>query len=312
MSLRSVFFLLGCVVLLCWAVQSTESSTPLPSKHTNNWVVLVSTSRWWYNYRHPANVLSVYHTVKRLGIPDSQIILMLADDVACNPRNVYPGSVYNNKNQNIDIYGDDVEIDYRGYEVTVENFIRLLTNRHSPDVPRSKRLLTNDASNILIYMTGHGGDEFIKFQDAEEISSQDLAAAFQQMYEKQRYNEILFFADTCQAATLYNSFYSPNIVSMASSLRDESSYSHHLDHDLAVAMIDRMTYYMLEFMETVSPSSNATLADLAAEFTRARLRSTPGFDTHLFGRPVDRVRVTDFFGSDVQVHMMDDAELPQL
>jgi glycosylphosphatidylinositol transamidase (GPIT) subunit GPI8 len=37
-------------------------------------------------------------------------------------------------------------------------------------------------------MTGHGGDEFLKFQDAEEISSHDLADAFQQMFEKRRYD----------------------------------------------------------------------------------------------------------------------------
>lgn len=40
------------------------------STHTNNWAVLVSTSRFWFNYRHVANVLSIYQSIKRLGIPD--------------------------------------------------------------------------------------------------------------------------------------------------------------------------------------------------------------------------------------------------
>ena len=38
--------------------------------HTNNWAVIVDTSRFWFNYRHAANVLSIYRSVKRLGIPD--------------------------------------------------------------------------------------------------------------------------------------------------------------------------------------------------------------------------------------------------
>ncbi len=67
------------------------------STHTNNWAVIVDTSRFWFNYRHPANALSFYWAVKKLGIPDNQIILMLADDMACNPRNVFPGTVYNNE-----------------------------------------------------------------------------------------------------------------------------------------------------------------------------------------------------------------------
>uniref|UniRef100_T1JIX7 GPI-anchor transamidase n=1 Tax=Strigamia maritima TaxID=126957 RepID=T1JIX7_STRMM len=154
------------------------------SDHTNNWAVLVCTSRFWFNYRHIANVLSMYRSVKRLGIPDSHIILMVADDMACNARNPRPASVFNNAKQHIDVYGDDVEVDYRGYEVTVENFIRLLTGRHPQSTPRSKRLLTDERSNILIYMTGHGGNGFLKFQDSEEITDTELADAFEQMWQK--------------------------------------------------------------------------------------------------------------------------------
>lgn len=78
-----------------------------------------------------ANALGMYRTVKRLGIPDSNIILMLADDVSCNARNKFPGAVFANSGHNgaerLDLYGENIEVDYRGYEVTVENFIRLLT-----------------------------------------------------------------------------------------------------------------------------------------------------------------------------------------
>lgn len=55
-----------------------------------------------------------------------------------------------------------------------------------PSVPRSKRLLTDDKSNIFVYMTGHGGNEFLKFQDNEEISAYDIADAFEQMWQKKR------------------------------------------------------------------------------------------------------------------------------
>lgn len=193
--------------------------------HSNNWAVLVDTSRFWFNYRHVANVLSIYRSVKRLGIPDSQIILMIADDMACNPRNPRPATVFNNIKQHINVYGDDVEVDYRGYEVTVENFVRLLTGRLAPETPRSKKLLTDEGSNILIYLTGHGGNGFLKFQDSEEITSQELGDALEQMWQKRRYHEILFIVDTCQASSMYEKFYSPNILAVASSLVGEDSLS---------------------------------------------------------------------------------------
>ncbi|KAK2780032.1 glycosylphosphatidylinositol anchor biosynthesis [Onygenales sp. PD_12] len=275
---------------------------PVSAEHTSNWAVLVSTSRFWFNYRHLANVLSLYRTVKRLGIPDSQIILMLPDDMACNPRNAFPGTVYNNADRALDLYGDNIEVDYRGYEVTVENFIRLLTDRLSDDVPRSKRLGSDAGSNVLVYMTGHGGDQFLKFQDSEEIGAWDLADAFGQMWEKKRYHELLFMIDTCQANTMYTHLYSPNIIATGSSALDQSSYSHHADSDVGVAVIDRWTYYILEFLETqvTNQNSKQTLGDLFDSYDEAKIHSQPGVRWDLFpgGELEGRQRIVmDFFGN---------------
>ncbi|KAK3071264.1 glycosylphosphatidylinositol anchor biosynthesis [Teratosphaeriaceae sp. CCFEE 6253] len=296
--------------------------SPTAATHTSNWAVLVSTSRFWFNYRHMANTLSLYRTVKRLGIPDSQIILMLPDDMACNPRNTFAGSVFNDKSRDLDLYdqkkdaegggstGDDaaqgmpagIEVDYRGNEVTVESFIRLLTDRWPASHPTSKRLMTDDRSNILIYMTGHGGDSFLKFQDAEEISSHDLADAFAQMYEKKRYHELLFMIDTCQANTMYTEFYSPGIVATGSSEKDQSSYSHHADQDVGVAVIDRWTYYNLDFLETRlnSTASDVRLGELFDFYTFDRVHSDAGVRYDLFPggeREARGRRVLDFFGN---------------
>jgi phosphatidylinositol glycan class K len=155
-------------------VQSFFQAGHQSGGHTNNWAVLVCASKFWFNYRHMANTLGMYRTVKRLGIPDSNIILMLADDAACNSRNKSPGYVWMDPNRMLDLYGDTVEVDYRGYEVTVEGVLRVLTGRVPPHTPRSKRLESDARSNVFLYMTGHGGDEFLKFQDQEEISAFDL------------------------------------------------------------------------------------------------------------------------------------------
>lgn len=108
---------------------------------------------------------------------------MLADDIACNPRNPYPTSVFNDADQQTNLYDDIVEVDYRGYEVTAGSFLDLFhgktltalhsavvtdteqvlrsvhechvylfvcTGRHDSAVPKSKRLLSNNQSNILV------------------------------------------------------------------------------------------------------------------------------------------------------------------
>ncbi|XP_031473647.1 uncharacterized protein LOC116246090 [Nymphaea colorata] len=288
--------------------QATASSSPPPSStHTNNWAVLVCTSRFWFNYRHMANTLSLYRTVKRLGIPDERIILMLADDMACNARNNYPAQVFNNENHQLNLYGDNVEVDYRGYEVTVENFLRVLTGRHDSAVPRSKRLLSDEGSHILLYMTGHGGDQFLKFQDSEEIQSHDLADAIEQMREKRRFKELLIMVDTCQAATLFSQLYSPGVLAIGSSLKGENSYSHHLDSDVGVSVVDRFTFYTLAFFEKLNMYNRASLSSLFSSYSPSLLMSTAYYRTDLYQRDLNMVPITDFFGSVMETLHTDSA-----
>lgn len=307
MKLPALFFILATHLLSGSAHIEKNVGNFFSSQHTNNWAVLVCTSRFWFNYRHVANTLSVYRSVKRLGIPDSHIVLMLADDMACNHRNPKPATVFSHKNMELNVYGDDVEVDYRGYEVTVENFLRVLTGRLPPSTPRSKRLLSDDRSNILIYLTGHGGNGFLKFQDSEEISNVELADAFEQMWQKRRYNELLFIIDTCQGASMYERFYSPNLMALASSQVGEDSLSHQPDLAIGVHLMDRYTFYLLEFLEDIHPASKTNMNDLFKVCPKSQCVSTPGHRTDLFLRDPSSVLITDFFGSVRKVEITTDA-----
>lgn len=95
-------------------------------------------------------------------------------------------TIYHNAHHHANIFPEDVEVDYRGYEVTAENLVRLLTGRVHSTTPRNKRFLSNRQSNVLIYLSGHGGDGFLKFQDAEELTNVDLADAIETMYQHNR------------------------------------------------------------------------------------------------------------------------------
>lgn len=110
--------------------------------------------------------------------------------------------------------------------------------------------------------------------------------------------------DTCQANTLYKHFYSPNIIATGSSEIDQSSYSHHADNDVGVAVIDRWTYYNLEFLETqvTSPTSKLTMGNLFDSYDETKIHSRPGVRWDLFhppdGEKKGRERlVMDFFGN---------------
>jgi glycosylphosphatidylinositol transamidase (GPIT) subunit GPI8 len=124
---------------------------------------------------------------------------------------------------------------------------------------------------------------------------------------------MLFMIDTCQANTMYSKFYSPNIIATGSSEIDQSSYSHHADNDVGVAVIDRYTYYNLDFLETEirEPSSKKTIGDLFDSYDEGKIHSKPGVRWDLFegGEFEGRKKlVMDFFGNVQNVEMQGDSE----
>lgn len=292
-----LFIVLSFILEICHSQTTKRLSSD--NKITNNWAVLVSSSKYWYNYRHAANVLSIYRSIKRLGIDDSHIILMLADDLACDPRNPWPGTIYNNMQHQINVYGDDAQVDYKGDEVTHENFIRLLTGRHPEGTPKSKKLLTDAGSNILIYLTGHGGNGFLKFQDKGELSSSEFADAIEQMHTKKRYNEILFVLDTCQAESMSSKLRSPNIIGLGSSKIGQDSMSHHGDSSIGVHVIDRFTFYALNFLERLNTTTaaNTRLSEFFRVCPEDKCISKVNVRLDLFKRNPNQVPISDFFSS---------------
>jgi GPI-anchor transamidase subunit K len=254
----------------------------------------VDSSKYWFNYRHMSNVVSLYNEIQRLGISKEHIILMSGIGSACDARNICPGSLFNEKTETTfptksDIFSRNINIDFAGEAVTVDSLIALLTGRHSPGFGTSQRLKSTEESNVILFITGHGGDEFFKFQDFEEISSTLFAAAFDEMYLKKRFKNLLFIVDTCQAATLLSQVTTPALTAISSSVRDENSYAYVSNEDIGVSVIDRFSFSLFTFLKRLdwsapNTTSKATgrkgndavsVRDLFSHFSPRFLKSTP-------------------------------------
>jgi hypothetical protein len=79
---------------------------------------------------------------------------------------------------------------------------------------------------------------------------------------------------------------------------------HNPDQEIGVYMIDRFTYYTLRFFEKVTPASKATVGQLFRSYDPSLVMSKPGYRTDLFKRNIDKVLITDFFGSVRNVQLM--------
>ncbi|CAJ1953366.1 unnamed protein product [Cylindrotheca closterium] len=180
---------------------------------------------------------------------------MIADEYVTNNRNPLKNGMFANGVDNANWYDEHTEIDFRGSDVNVQNFIDAMLGTS----PRS--IQSNSNSSLLVYVTGHGGDQFFKFQDEEEITSQDIANLMDKLNAGKKFGKALLIADTCQAFTLFDKVETPNVLSLGTSLRGENAYAHHSDHVLGLSVIERWTNgFVNQYSRSNSPKS--TLSDL--------------------------------------------------
>jgi len=279
------------------SMQALEWNQTTSTMGGDAWAVIVDTSRYWLNYRHHANAMAIYRSVRSLGIPDSRIILMVAEDFSTNPRNVREGQLFADLGLETDLYDGGVEVDYAGSEVSVPNFIRLLTDRHFSWIPKSKRLLTTGKNNVLLYITGHGGENFMKFRDHEQILGEDFADAIEEMHRMDRFKELLVVVDTCKASTFCQYIATPNVICLGSSMRGENSYSAHINREIGNSLVDQLSYGIFQFLRKLSRGSSVTLQQMFDHLSQVTKSSTPSIETFGFERSLRKVKVLEFFGN---------------
>ena len=73
-----------------------------------------------------------------------------------SPEAVSRLQVFNNEDHRLNLYGTDIEVDYRGLEVNAASVLDLLTGRHAAVVPPTKRLRSDASSNVLVSGSGPG------------------------------------------------------------------------------------------------------------------------------------------------------------
>jgi phosphatidylinositol glycan class K len=213
----------------------------------DNWAVVLSASKFYFNYRHTGNAVMIYNSLKRLGYDDDHIIFMLPENSACHSRNNFPGQIYNGQSK-VDHYASNLQIDYRGAEVTPDLIMQVLTDRLPKETPAHKRLRSGSTDKVLLFMNGHGGDGYLKIQDTRVLRSIDLALAVKEMHLKGRFGELLIVLDTCQAFTLFNYIDTPAVHVLGSSLLGQMAKSIGFDNQLGISMSDHFSYYFFKFL----------------------------------------------------------------
>ncbi len=144
------------------ALLSLVNAKQTYESYENNFYIILSASKFYFNYRHSLNAIIFYQYLKNKGISDDNILLMIPTDHACSPRNFFPGTLYAHQDHTKNQVCEDVEVDYKAEDLTEHSIMNMLRGRYEEHFPKSKKLLTNSESRIFIYWNGHGGENFFK------------------------------------------------------------------------------------------------------------------------------------------------------
>lgn len=62
---------LSILIILILLINPTKSHEP------DLYAILISTSKYWFNYRQSANIMLIYHKLKEYGLQDKNVYILL-------------------------------------------------------------------------------------------------------------------------------------------------------------------------------------------------------------------------------------------
>jgi len=198
------------------------------SAEAAHWAVIMAGSNTYGNYRHQADACHAYQIAKKNGIPESNIIMLAYDDIANNGRNPFPGKMFNKPTAagvpGVDVY-EGCNINYKGKDVTAENFLKVLSGDTSASGPVLK---STAEDHVFVYYADHGGTGILGVPTGAKggyIHAADINAAIETLQKKGGYKELLFYLEACESGSIFNRLLkAPNAKAVTAANPTESSW----------------------------------------------------------------------------------------
>ncbi|KAG5449997.1 Hemoglobinase [Clonorchis sinensis] len=291
-----------------WLGSVCVGSRLLHSDPTKNWVVLVAGSNGWGNYRHQADVFHAYQILRHNNISAEQIITFAYDDIANNSENPFMGKVFNDY-YHIDVY-EGVIIDYRGEDVTPQNFLRVLRGDKELEAAGKKVLKSGPEDHVFIYFSDHGGDGIISFPE-DELSATDLNKTLGYMYKNGKYKKLVLYVEACESGSMFEGILPSNIgiyVTTAANNQEASWATFCHDEVIDTCLADEYSYNWL----TDSEEHDLTHRTLDQQFKSVKRRTKRSHVSRFGEMDVGRLPVGDFQGHSEQSMLLDSATMTQV
>lgn len=247
---------------------------------SQNFAFLYAGSAGFINYRHQADIFTIYNQLLERGFSKDQILLCAYDDIARSSSNPFQGQIFHSLDHKVNVYPGKEMINHKGDEVNAQIFYDTITN--SP---------TTSTDNVFIYYDNHGGPNLLGTPTDDLISAHNLLTAFKEAEAKKIYNKVLFIIEACYSGSVGKVLTNlTNIAIITAATNAESSYAAVYDSEVGSYLTNEFTNY---FCSIIDENSVTTVGDLFTALAEKMEQSHACF----FGdESIQKIHLSDFIG----------------
>uniref|UniRef100_A0A0E0L6K7 Legumain prodomain domain-containing protein n=1 Tax=Oryza punctata TaxID=4537 RepID=A0A0E0L6K7_ORYPU len=289
--------LLSCLLLLQLVLLAggwQEEFLRLPSDGGTRWALLVAGSSGFYNYRHQADVCHAYQVMRKGGVKEENIVVMMYDDIAHHPDNPRPGLIINHPT-GPDVYSG-VPKDYTANDVNVNNFLAVLLGNQSAltGAGSGKVVASGPNDHVFVYYADHGGPGVLSMPaDGEYLYADDLVKALKKKHAAGAYKSLVVYVEACESGSIFQGLLPANISVYATtaSNADESSWGTYCpgdDHGAPPAEFDTCLgdLYSVAWMEDADAHQDGRRAETLLQQYKTVKNRTSDEGTYTLGSHV--------------------------
>jgi glycosylphosphatidylinositol transamidase (GPIT) subunit GPI8 len=227
---------------------------------TAQYAVLVQGSNGWNNYRHQADVLSVYQMLKTKGFDDDHIILIIDKALASDAMNPEPGIIRAEDGGNDLLAG--CSMDYDNADISPSDISNILLGVKTDKTPV---VLPKDAGqNVLLFWSGHGhnhannGANELVWRNADVgrgMTADLLRQTISLMHQQGQYRKMFVLTEPCFSEAVITPLVGiPGVLAMSSAGTFEQSFADNWSTELGVWRCDRFSRNLVTHL-TASPTT---------------------------------------------------------
>ena len=217
---------------------------------TGNFAVVLATSTGMKNYRHQADALAMYQTLKKYGYTDDNIILIIEDDIADQTGGIVK----------VLPEGDNVRegavIDYHLSELTPGDFGNIMDGIVTETTPTV--VSGGKGTNVLLFWSGHGSRDGVLQWGSATVDSDTILS----MIEKGQpnYRKMLVVMETCYSGSIAETCEGlPGVLFLCAAMSGETSMADVFDDSMGTYLSNGFTR---AFRDAITANPAITLYDL--------------------------------------------------